>query len=294
MTGTREPQQDGSIQAMLRDSGLEGIHRAPQLAGGAPRTGAGPGPRAPRRPRGAAGRRRPRIQRLHLFRRRFPRNDDDGDAHCRVRSGPHRRSAAGRRHEPRRAPRPEAQAGNRRRRRRGCHDPRGRRSGGLQRGLPRKCQPHGGHHLPAFRRDPRCGSGARQALTGGHSGGSRAVEARRAPPRRRRQMLSRRLPNPPQQFPRSPAPPHRLPWAAAESFRHHPSVRSRRGSPGSPDRAGTGSFLRIRCRSRPFPACFPRLPAQPSLRSAIRRYRAGSPFRYGEPARFPRVRQRRT
>ena len=79
-----------------------------------------------------------------------------------------------------------------------------------------------------------------------------------------------------QRFPRSPAPPLRLPSAAAESFRRRPSVRSRRGSPGSP--AGRG----------PGPSRESAAGADPSRRAShaprqlvrpVRRYgRAGSPF----------------
>ena len=95
MTGTREPQQDGSIQAMLRDSGLEA---STELRSSLEELRALVPDRAPA-PRadlaallaaGAPGFSAHRFFRRN-FRRRFLRNDDDGDARRRVRSGPLRR-----------------------------------------------------------------------------------------------------------------------------------------------------------------------------------------------------------
>ena len=71
----------------------------------------------------------------------------------------------------------------------------------------------------------------------------------------------RRLPDPRPRFLRSPAPTLRLPWAAAESFRHHPSVRSRRGSPGSPARGGERELPANPLPEPTLPGVLPTIPA---------------------------------
>ena len=105
--------------------------------------------------------------------------------------------------------------------------------------------------------------------------------SRRLPRRRRRvrrhharprQMPSGQAPeSAPERSARSPAPPHRPPSAATESFRHRRIVRSRRGSPDSPARRRRNAariFPRIRGRTPTLPGVFP-----PDPRPAIGRLR---------------------
>ena len=181
---------------------------------------------------------------------------------CRVRDGSHRRGAAGRGHEPRRAPRPEASAGNRGRRRDRCDEPGSRRRGGIQRGLPRTASAR----LSASSSSPR-GRPLRRRKQGqqppdsaaprpSNAAVSTAQPTADAVPQLRIRARRSRL---------SPAP-HRPPSAAAASCRHPARGPVRRVLPGlgTAETAAkeTGATARSRSRSQPFPSASPPLPAR--------------------------------
>ena len=80
MTGTRDTQQDGSIQAMLRDSGLEAAPELRNTLEQLKALGPATGTRTPGRPRRTAGRRSARPGAPCPI-------DDDGTPHGHIREG---------------------------------------------------------------------------------------------------------------------------------------------------------------------------------------------------------------
>ena len=258
MTGTREPQQDGSIQAMLRDSGLEA---STELRGSLEELRALVPDRAPA----------PRADLAALLAAGAPGLPPPGSpaattAMPTVASAPDHTDEA--------LPAGVTSLAERRGRKRRLAIVGGAVVGAMTLGAGavaassedfRESVSHTvGIIFQPSGETPDVAPKPAKPVAGGHSGSSRAVEAAGAttPPTAADAAAGSRIRC--SRFPRSAGARH----SACRGPRRSPSdaapASGHAGDPPAPRaRAGTGAFPRIRCRSRPFPACFRRLPGQP-------------------------------